>query len=50
MEFSHQYSQKFGSKTTFYNFSDSDPLEKNNFYHPYAFIGIPGLPPGKGYE
>jgi hypothetical protein len=25
-------------------------MEHPNFYHPYAFIGIPGLAPGKGFE
>ena len=50
MEFLNHYSPRFGSKTKVRNINDTDPMTHTNFYHPYAFIGIPGLSPGKGYE
>jgi hypothetical protein len=37
-------------KTTVRNIDDKDPLTHTNFHHPYAFIGIPGLPSGKAFE
>jgi hypothetical protein len=50
MEFVNHYSPKFGEKTRVRNLDDTDPLVNTNFYHPYAFVGIPGLPKGKGFE
>lgn len=46
-EFIHHYSTRFGQKTTFRFINDTNPLLFTNFYHPYAFIGIPGLAPGR---
>lgn len=50
MELATHYSPIFGKKTEFRGMADSDPLVHSNLYHPYAFIGIPGLPPGKAFE
>ncbi|CDW74032.1 UNKNOWN [Stylonychia lemnae] len=50
MEFTNHFSAVFGEKTHVRGLHDSDPLVNSNFYHPYAFIGIPGLPPGMGFE
>ena len=41
---------RFGNFTRFHDFASSDLLYKTKLYHPYAFIGIPGLPPGKAFE
>jgi len=50
LEFTNHYAAVFGNKTRVRNYDDVDPLINTNFYHPYAFVGIPGLPPGKGFE
>ncbi len=50
MEFANHYSVHFGEKTRHRNLTDTDPFTHTNFYHPYAFVGIPGLPKGKGFE
>ena len=39
-----------GNFTKVTDFQRKEPLETHRFFHPYAFIGIPGLPPGRGYE
>ncbi len=39
-----------GKKTKVRSMEDSDMLVHSNFYHPYTFIGIPGLPSGKAFE
>ena len=46
----NHYSPRFGEKTKVRNVGDKDPYTHTNFYHPYAFVGIPGLSPGKGFE
>jgi hypothetical protein len=50
MEFTNHYSARYGNKTTYRNVSDQDPFIHTNLHHPYAFMGIPGLPIGKGFE
>lgn len=50
MEIATHYSPIFGNKTLIRGLADNDPLIDSNLYHPYAFIGIPGLPPGKAFE
>lgn len=50
MEFTNHYSPRFGNKTYVRGVGDTDPFIHTNFGHPYAFVGIPGLPPGKGFE
>lgn len=50
LEFSSHFSPKYGNKTTDYGIFDSALFPKNNLYHPYAFIGIPGLSPGMAFE
>ncbi|TNV82359.1 hypothetical protein FGO68_gene16422 [Halteria grandinella] len=49
-EFINHYSTRFGQKTTYRHINDTNPLTFTNFYHPYAFIGIPGLAPGRAQE
>jgi hypothetical protein len=49
-EFMNHYSARFGKKTAVRYINDTDPFLHTNFYHPYAFIGIPGLAPGKAFE
>ena len=46
----NHYSIRFGNKTTVRGLQDSDPMIHTNFYHPYAFVGIPGLRTGKAFE
>lgn len=46
----NHYSPRFGQKTTFRQMNDTDAMVHTNFYHPYAFIGIPGLAPGRAME
>ena len=50
MEFTNAYGPDYGTKTRYRAMNDTDPLQNSNFYHPYAFVGIKGLPPGKGFE
>ena len=49
-ELTNHYSPRFGNKTTFKDVYGTSRLQETNEYHPYAFIGIPGLSPGQGYE
>ena len=50
MEFTNYFSTFHGNKTTFNNWFGQDMFPKHNLYHPYAFVGIPGLSPGMGFE
>jgi len=50
LEFTNHYSARFGQFTIVRDVNDTDPFLHTNFYHPYAFIGIPGLAPGRGFE
>ena len=49
-EFANYFSPRYGNKTTIYNIFDTRPFIPHNLYHPYAFVGIPGLTPGKAFE
>ena len=49
-EFTHNAKTIFGNITKLHNFDDGDLLYKTKLFHPYALIGIPGLPPGKAFE
>lgn len=49
-EWVHHFSSRFGQKTAVKNVNDTNPFLFTNFYHPFAFIGIPGLAPGKAFE
>ena len=49
-EISKHFSPRFGNKTTFDDIYNDNRFTKTNEYHPYAFVGIPGLSPGMGYE
>ena len=52
MEMTNHYSPRFGNSTKFLNVYDVTQIRqpRNNLYHPYAFVGIPGLSPGMGFE
>eukprot|EP00347_Sterkiella_histriomuscorum_P012274 403369219 len=50
LEIATHYSPIFGEKTQIRGMADNDPLVHSNLYHPYAFVGIPGLPSGKAFE
>jgi hypothetical protein len=50
MEFTNFFSAFHGNKTTFHDWFDKSLFPRHNLYHPYAFIGIPGLSPGMGFE
>jgi hypothetical protein len=50
MEFTHFFSAGHGNKTTFHDWFRTDRFPKHNLYHPYAFVGIPGLSPGMAFE
>lgn len=50
MEFANYFSPRFGNKTTVYDIYNRELFGRHNLYHPYAFVGIPGLTPGKGFE
>ncbi len=50
MEFINHFSPRFGQKTAVRQELDPDPFIHTNLYHPYAFIGIPGLAPGRAFE
>jgi len=41
---------RFGNFTRVTDFQSEEMLEHTKMFHPYAFIGIPGLPPGKAFE
>jgi hypothetical protein len=49
-EFQYQYSRRFSEHTRRRHLEFEDIAELNNFYHPFAFIGIKGLSPGMAYE
>lgn len=49
-EFTYQASARFGNFTRITDFQTKDTIFKTKMFHPYAFIGIPGLPPGQAYE
>ena len=51
-EFTNLASARFGNFTRIYKneFWTNEKLFKTKMFHPYAFIGIPGLPPGMAYE
>lgn len=51
-EFTYLAAARYGNFTRVYSndFLSHDKLYKTKLFHPYAFIGIPGLPPGMGYE
>ena len=40
--------KSFGIKDNLTYFPEVIP--KHNFYHPFAFVGIPNIGPGNGYE
>ena len=48
----NHYSSRFGNLTTFLNIYDKNQVRqpRTNLYHPYAFVGIPGLSAGMGFE
>ena len=52
MEMMNHFSPRFGNLTTFFNIYDNEQVRKpkTNLYHPYVFVGIPGLSPGMGFE
>jgi len=50
LELAHNYEKNFGYKTTFKGIHVDDTGDDNQFYHPYAFVGINGLAPGMGFE
>lgn len=50
MEYTNFYNSFHGNKTTFYNWFDQNKFPYHNLYHPYAFVGIPGLSPGMAFE
>lgn len=49
-EFTYLSQARFSEFTRNYNFRDKENLKKTRLFHPYAFIGIPGLPPGRAFE
>ena len=49
-EMATHFSPRFGNKTTFEDFYSKSRFTRTNMYHPYAFVGIPGLSPGQGFE
>lgn len=50
LEFANHFSPRFGNSTTYRGLFDKEIYPKHNLYHPYAFVGIPGLSPGMGFE
>ena len=44
------FSPRYGNKTTFEDVYNTSRFTRTNEHHPYAFVGIPGLSPGMGYE
>ena len=50
LELVHNYDKNFGKKTTYKGLKNDGTQENNQFYHPYAFVGINGLAPGMGLE
>ena len=49
-EFAQHYNIRFGDLTKPRYIDSTEVNENSNFYHPYAFIGIPGLMEGHGFE
>ena len=49
-EMTYHFSPRFGNGTTFEDIYNKSKYTRTNKYHPYAFVGIPGLSPGQGYE
>lgn len=49
-EFINLADVRYGNFTKVYGFASDSLLYKTKLYHPYAFVGIPGLPPGKAFE
>ncbi|CAI2368390.1 unnamed protein product [Moneuplotes crassus] len=49
-EFQYQYSRRFSEHTRSRHLKFEDISEQNNYFHPFAFIGIKGIPPGMAYE
>lgn len=49
-EFAITASARFGNFTRITDFQNTYNLYQTKLFHPYAFIGIQGLPPGRGYE
>ena len=49
-ELTNHFSPRYGNKTVFEDIYGKSREIRTNEYHPYAFVGIPGLSPGMGYE
>ena len=49
-EMAAHFSPRFGNRTTFQDIYNNSRMTRTNEYHPYAFVGIPGLSPGMGFE
>ena len=51
-EFMHQGARRFSNHTRTYEdqLFNEQQLFETQMFHPYAFIGIPGLPPGQAFE
>ena len=49
-EFTYEHSIRFGEKTKRLYLDGSDKIEHRNIHHPFTFVGVKGLPPGKGFE
>lgn len=50
LEFANHFAPRFGNGTTYLGLFEKDNWPRHNKYHPYAFVGIPGLSPGLGFE
>jgi hypothetical protein len=50
LEFANHYSARFGNSTTYWGIFEKQKYKQHNLYHPYVFVGIPGLSPGMGFE
>jgi hypothetical protein len=51
-EFTYLSAARYGNFSRVYtdNILSHEKLYKTKLFHPYAFIGIPGLPPGMAFE
>ena len=49
-ELNNHFSPRYGNKTVAEDIYRNSKEIRTNEYHPYAFVGIPGLSPGMGYE
>lgn len=49
-EFTWSASARYGNFTQTHDFQNTEMLQKTRMFHPYAFIGIHGLPPGQAFE